>query len=130
MGPTLWRVLAGFSPSADPSLLVEWKRACDEVERAWAASDRFAVKRPINLDPGYVDLGKVVLASFKDFAHRIYLGQGVYAEVVLGYRRHQFESMPWTYPDYRSPEYLRFFEEVRRRLHTHCREQGAGTDRL
>ena len=78
------------------------------------ADAQYAVPRPINIDPGYVTPAKLVLATTKDRAHRIYLGRGIYAEVTLTYAKKAFQSMPWTYPDYRSEPYRRFFEQVRR----------------
>ncbi|MBI4006928.1 MAG: DUF4416 family protein, partial [Planctomycetes bacterium] len=71
------------------------------------------VSRPINLDPGYISEAKLVLASTKDFSHRIYLGKGIYAEVTLQYRNEQYESLPWTFPDYRTQQYQQFFLRVR-----------------
>jgi hypothetical protein len=65
------------------------------------------------LDPGYVTLAKMVLATTKDFAHRLYLGDGIYAESTLRFRKKQFEPWEWTYPDYRTDEYREFFGRVR-----------------
>ena len=72
--------------------------------------------RPINLDPGYVDSPKLVLASMKNFAHRVYLGSGVYAEVTLLHRRGRWTPLEWTFPDYASGRYWPFLDQVRRRL--------------
>ncbi|MDI6759492.1 MAG: DUF4416 family protein [Candidatus Brocadiaceae bacterium] len=69
--------------------------------------------RPINIDPGYLASSKLVLASTKDYSHRIYLKKGIYAEVTLRYAKGAFEPLPWTYPDYRSKEYIDFFTETR-----------------
>ena len=74
------------------------------------------ITRPINLDVGYVAPAKLVLASMKDFAHRIYLGRGVYAEITLQYRKGRWESLHWTFPDYASRAYDAFLTEVRHRL--------------
>lgn len=70
-------------------------------------------RRPINLDPGYISNAKLVLASTKDFSHRIYLGKGVYAEVTLKYTDGHYEPLPWTYPDYKTQQYQQFFLKVR-----------------
>jgi hypothetical protein len=72
-----------------------------------------SVKRPVNLDPGYVENAKVVLASTKNFYHRIYLGRGIFAEVTMHFRNNTFQFFPWTYPDYQSREYQEFFLRVR-----------------
>lgn len=69
--------------------------------------------RQVNIDPGYVDLAKLVLASTKDYAHRIYLHKGIFAEVTLSYRDSSFSPNDWTYPDFRSPEYISVFNRVR-----------------
>lgn len=72
------------------------------------------LSRKINIDPGYVDLAKLVLASTKDYAHRIYLHKGIFAEVTLSYRGNSFSPNDWTYPDLRSPEYISIFNQVRK----------------
>ncbi len=69
--------------------------------------------RPLNLDPGYIELGKLVLASTKDFAHRIYLGRGIFAEVTLQYKHHLWRHHEYTFADYRREDYQRFFSECR-----------------
>ena len=75
----------------------------------WAVGQR----RRVNLDPGYVSLSKMVLATTKDYSHRIYLGQGIYAEVTLHYRHGAFHPWEWTYPDYASQRYLDIFGHIR-----------------
>ena len=69
--------------------------------------------RRINIDPGYVDCSKVVLFTTKDYAHRIYLDGGIYAEVTLLYKAKTFMPWPWTYPDYKTSEYIRVFNTLR-----------------
>lgn len=79
----------------------------------------FKSRRRINLDPGYLDLARVVLVSTKDFSHRIYLCNGIYAETTLVYsaegavREGGYHPLPWTYPDFRTEEYLSFFKKAR-----------------
>ena len=70
--------------------------------------------RQVNIDPGYVDLAKLVLASTKDYAHRIYSGKGIFAEITLSYRNNSFVPNDWTYPDYRSQEYIDIFNNIRK----------------
>jgi len=72
-----------------------------------------AVTRPLNLDPGYLTEAKLVLASTKDHAHRIYLGRGIYAEVTLHYQNGRWQSHDWTYPDFQRPDYHLFFSQCR-----------------
>jgi hypothetical protein len=78
--------------------------------------------RPVNIDPGYLMLGKLVLASTKDRAHRIYLRDGIYAEECLYYVA-GWQSRPWTYPDYQRADYQQFFDQVRERLKQLIHEQ-------
>lgn len=109
MGPDLKRRIVAFQRLVDPGDLPAIKRRTNALEGWWTVEG----KRRVNLDPGYVDLGKLVLASTKNHAHRIYLGQGIYAEVTLHYRGGRFQPWPWTYPDYASEEYCRLFGEIR-----------------
>lgn len=72
-------------------------------------------KRRVNIDPGYLALSKVVLATTKDYDHRLHLGKGIFGEVTLIYKRKQrgFQALPWTYPDYQEPQSLEFFNTLR-----------------
>jgi hypothetical protein len=70
----------------------------------------------VNIDPGYLTLSKVVLATTKDYSHRLYLRDGIYAEVTLHYEAGAWRPWPWTYRDYASGQYLDFFERVRESL--------------
>jgi hypothetical protein len=88
--------------------------ALSQGERGSSAQS--PLPRPINLDPGFVDSPKLVLASMKNFAHRIYVGRGVYAEVTLLHRRGQWTPLEWTFPDYASGRYWPFLDQVRKRL--------------
>lgn len=108
-GENLLRQFVAFSRLIDPATLAETKLHTNDLEQAWAIEGR----RQINLDPGYVDLSKLVLATTKNHQHRIYLGQGIYAEVTLRYTRSSFRPWQWTYPDYRTDHYIEFFNGVR-----------------
>jgi hypothetical protein len=70
-------------------------------------------KRTVNLDPGYIAADKFVLASTKDFYHRLYLSQGIFAEVTLHYRKGLYRFFSWTFPDYKEPAFLEFLEKAR-----------------
>jgi hypothetical protein len=83
-------------------------------------------RRTVNIDPGYVDDAQVVLATTKNFSHRIYIGMGYYAEVTLIYMRTGLRALEWTYPDYRSRRGLEFFKEVRRAYHRQLGGDHAG----
>ena len=70
--------------------------------------------RQVNLDPGYLDAAKLLLASTKDYSHRIYLSKGIYAEVTLYYQNGSYQPWPWTYPDYKTKEYAEFLQTARK----------------
>lgn len=70
--------------------------------------------RSINLDPGYLAPAKLVLATTKDYQHRIYYGKGIYGEVTLRYKKKSFIPWEWTYPDYRTKEYIEIFNHIRK----------------
>lgn len=109
MGSGLKRQFWGFRRLAQPESLVDMKLATNRLEQASAANG----KRKVNVDPGYLTAARLVLASTKDFGHRLYLGKGIYGEVTLMYQKRGFRPLPWTYPDYRSEAYHRFFRELR-----------------
>lgn len=113
MGAGLRKQLFAFERLIDPAALPDIKHHTNALEVELAAGGRCAEARPINLDPGYLTLAKLVLATGKDQAHRIYLRDGIYAEVTLHYRDGRFQPWPWTYADYRLPEVLAFLGEAR-----------------
>ena len=110
MGAGLKRKFWGFSRLAVPDALVDLKLFTNRLEQTLAVNG----KRTVNMDPGYLTAARVVLASTKDFAHRLYLGKGIYGEVTLLYQKKDFRALPWTYPDYRSEAYLQYFRELRK----------------
>ena len=114
-GPNVQRAFLAFDELMDPGDLAATKVRTNQLEAELAAALGCGVPRPVNLDPGYVDLARLVLATTKDRAHRVYLGLGVHAEVTLTYRRSGFEPWEWTYSDYRTEPYLAFFQQVRAR---------------
>ena len=113
MGSNLARSFLSFESFFPRERLVEAKETTQAIE---ASQHDPGVRRPINLDPGYLTLSKVVLASTKDYAHRIWLGRGIYADLTLQYRQGKFHPLPWTYSDYQSTPYHTFFHAVRNRL--------------
>jgi len=108
-GENLLRQFVSFSQLVDAANLAEIKLFTNDLEQQFASSG----KRIINLDPGYVDLSKLVLATTKNHQHRIYLGQGIFGEVTLRFTRKSFRPWEWTYPDYRTDQYIHFFNQVR-----------------
>ncbi|MDP2911402.1 MAG: DUF4416 family protein [Candidatus Omnitrophota bacterium] len=112
MGAGLKRVFISFKKLISPEKISKIKLFANSVEEKLAKNN----KRLINLDPGYVSDAKLILATTKDYCHRIYLTNGIYAEVTLKWRRGGFEPFEWTYPDYQSREYIDIFNTIRKRL--------------
>ena len=99
-----------------PQRLAAVKQQTNRWELAYANLGRHPEQRPLNLDPGYLTLAKLVLASTKDHAHRIYLADGIYAEVTLSWKHGRWQPWEWTFPDYRRSDYHKFFSACRERL--------------
>lgn len=111
-GNDILRVFFSFERLIEADRLPEIKHRTNSLEAEFAAAHT-AVKRPVNLDPGYLEHAKVILASTKNFYHRMYLASGIFGEVTMHFRNGAYEFFPWTYPDYKSPEYQAFFVELR-----------------
>ncbi|UCB45603.1 MAG: DUF4416 family protein [Spirochaetota bacterium] len=112
MGKNVLRVFASFEPLIDPSDIPDIKIRTNEIEEKLFCSSG---NRDVNIDPGYLTNGKVILVTTKNHQHRIYLRKGIYGEVTLRYRKGSFIPWEWTYPDYRRPESIAFFNQLRER---------------
>ncbi len=99
----------------DPARLADCKLQSNEWEKRLASTRQYPQARPVNIDPGYLMLNKLVLASMKDRAHRIYLRDGIFAEECLYYVA-GWQSRPWTYPDYQRADFQQFFSQARKQL--------------
>ncbi|MGC8777306.1 MAG: DUF4416 family protein [Candidatus Caldatribacteriaceae bacterium] len=110
IGTNLMRVFLVFQPLIDPGQLAEIKLTTNEIEKTTGDQEK---ERRINLDPGYFDGGKIVLATTKNFAHRVYIGKGIFAEATIKWERGDFRPFPYTYPDYASPEYRPILLQIR-----------------
>lgn len=111
-GPQLKKIFFSFKKLINPEKLATIKIWTNNLEKKLAQKyNQFP--RPINLDPGYLTLANVILATTKGQAHRIYLGKGIYAEVTLLYQKGKFKNLPWTYLDYRQKSYHSFFLKMR-----------------
>lgn len=108
-GASLTRKFVGFKKLIQPNKLAEIKITTNQLEAGFSKRG----SRLINIDPGYVDLSKLVLASTKDFKHRIYLDKGIFAEIALFYQNKTFQPWEWTYPDYRTSGYIGIFNQLR-----------------
>lgn len=118
-GLNLVRRFVTFETLIDAPALSSVKLATNDLEARWMAGGR----RRVNIDPGYIALGKLVLATTKDQAHRIDIGQGIFAEVTLRYQGGSFKSWEWTYPDYASQAYIDLLNELRMAYYRQLREQ-------
>lgn len=122
MGSPLLRQFVSFAELVSPEVLAEAKVCTNGIEADFAAAHPDGPARPVNLDPGYIAPAKLVLGSMKDFAHRVYLGLGVYGEVTLQYHEGRWDPLPWTFPDFASPRYHDFLTETRSRLREATKE--------
>lgn len=100
----------------DRQALVEKKLAAVKLENEYSSIGQDGSARTINLDPGIITLENVLLSSGKNYGHRVYILDGVFYELELIYTKNHFEKLPWTYPDYQTPEVLEFFKSMRTQL--------------
>ncbi len=120
MGEGLKKQFCAMSAWYDPSELAADKRRSNQWEIDYATlpssegtTEANIPERPLNIDPGYMSMTKIVLASTKNREHRIYLRDGIYAEVTLAYRDQAWQPMAWTYPDYQRADVRAFFHQAR-----------------
>jgi hypothetical protein len=111
LGEAPLRSFLSFENRIERESIVAIKLGTNEMEKMW--------NRAVNLDPGYMTLGQFFLATTKDQRHRVYLGQGIFAEVTLYFEDGHFHPFNWTYPDYKSDAYIKFFESARERFAYH-----------
>ena len=111
LGYPLCRRLLTFETLIDQQELAAIKLSTNRLEQAYSRNRR----RRVNIDPGYLLYERFVLASGKNFAHRIYIGHCIYADLTLIYRKGAFETLPWTYPDYGDQPIRSFLEQVRKK---------------
>ncbi|MDC7127032.1 MAG: DUF4416 family protein, partial [Spirochaetales bacterium] len=109
MGDSIRRRFLSFKRLIDPSELSLIKHATNDIEQKYVVGEG----RKINLDPGLLDLNRLILATTKNVGHRIPLQDGIYGEVTLIYMKKEFHALDWTYPDYQSPEYISILEKIR-----------------
>jgi uncharacterized protein DUF4416 len=113
MGAKLFKTFVSVSPLIKVEQLPGVKLQTNKLEKLYASGDG---NRVINIDPGYLSLPKIVLATTKDFDHRLYLSDNIYGEVTLHYngKDKSYAPWPWTYPDYKEAKALEFFNELRK----------------
>ncbi|MBI4160845.1 MAG: DUF4416 family protein [Acidobacteria bacterium] len=124
MGPNLRKFLVACEPLRGTEEMVAVKRTAVRLEEERRRTDG---GRRWNLDPGYLDADRFLLTSRKEAAHRIWVGEGVWAEITLLYSRGRYRPLPWTYPDYRLDLVSGFLRKVRSRFLRQVRPEPAGS---
>jgi hypothetical protein len=110
MGGPLFRHFITFERLISRVLLSEIKQTTNRFERQFANGEG---NRRLNIDPGYLCLEHVILATTKGYTHRPYLKDGIYADLTLVYRKKSYQPLEWTYPDYRQTEVIELFNQFR-----------------
>lgn len=110
LGDNPIRKFISFNRLIDPKELPKIKIYTNKIEIKFSKDSL----RLVNIDPGYLDIAKLILASTKDYTHRIYIGSGIFAENTLFYQNDKFNPRDWTYPDYRSQIYIEIFHNIRK----------------
>lgn len=110
LGKGLRRHFISFKKLIPPQRLSVIKVKTNKLEEKLSVKN----KRKINIDPGYITEAKLILATTKDYKHRIYLNKGIYAEVTLNFSGNTFSALEWTYPDYRTKDYIGIFNHIRK----------------
>lgn len=109
MGSPLFRIFYSFENLIDPADIVGIRCFTETVENIFMENNR----RNLNIDPGYIDYGKFILASAKYGTQKVYLGKGVYADIILYFYNKKFMPLIWTFPDFKEDRYYKFFYKVR-----------------
>ncbi len=113
MGQDLKKQFLAFEKLIDPAAIADTKQVSNDWEAQYARENSFPEPRPVNIDPGYISEAKLVLVTTKDRDHRIYLRDGIFAEVTLHFRGRGWTHARWTYPDYQRADFQDFFTECR-----------------
>jgi hypothetical protein len=116
IGPNILRQFVSIEKLIDPAKLAKIKHTTNKLEQKLARQLKLPLPRPVNLDPGLIEPSKLVLATTKNYSHRIYIGHKMFAEVTLIYEKGDWRHFDYTYPDYRQQCYHDFFTKVRTRL--------------
>jgi hypothetical protein len=111
MGTPLFRRLVAFKKLIHQVSLADIKVFTNDLEDEHSIDG----KRMVNIDPGYLLHERFVLATGKNYSHRIHIGKGIYADLTLMYTKGSYEPLPWTYPDYASENILTFLKQVRKK---------------
>jgi hypothetical protein len=123
-GTPLFRRFFGFKQLIQQHDLAQIKLTTNSIEHQYSSGG----KRSVNIDPGYLLHERFVLATGKNYSHRIYIGKGIYADLTLIYAHGRFESLPWTYPDYASKNIIDFLEKVRKKYGVDVKQGAISSD--
>ncbi len=115
-GPDILRQFVSIDKLISPEILADVKLQANELEQKLADELSLSLPRPVNLDPGIIEPSKLILATTKNYSHRIYIGKKIYAEVTLLFDKGSWRPFEYTYPDYRQQCYFDFFSKVRSKL--------------
>jgi hypothetical protein len=118
MGWPLYRRFISFTTLIKPESIREIKLCTNEIENAHLDKNR----RTINIDPGYLTLERLVLATGKNYIHRVPLGRGIYADLTLVFHHGTFKPLAWTYPDYAEERVIGLFNLIRSQYLKRVRE--------
>jgi hypothetical protein len=109
MGSPLFRRVFAFKTLIEQQDLSQIKKFTNDIELKYSENG----KRAVNIDPGYMLCERFVLATGKNYTHRIYIGNNIYADLTLIYQEGGFKKLPWTYPDYADKKMLSYLKNVR-----------------
>jgi hypothetical protein len=126
MGQPLVRRFVGFDRLIQQEELALIKEHTNRLEMKLS----FGKNRTVNIDPGYLLAERLVLASGKDCAHRIYLGRGIYADLTLMFRSRDYRPLPWTYPDYAEPKVRAWLRALRQKYLFQLHRRKGATERV
>ena len=109
MGRNLKRKFLGFEKLLNLNKIYKVKIVTNSIEEKLLKHG----KRTVNIDPGYLDMSKLVLFSTKDYSHRIHIDKGIFGEVTLFFKDGSYRAWEWTYPDYKTKIYIDIFNNIR-----------------
>ena len=115
-GENIIKRYLSFEKLISPGKIAKIKHITNKMEVKLASKFNGSLDRPVNIDPGYIETSKLVLATTKDFSHRIYIGKKMWAEVTLTYHKGQWLSYRYTFPDHKEDRYHKFFSQAREKL--------------
>ncbi|NLB62941.1 MAG: DUF4416 family protein [Fibrobacter sp.] len=119
LGAKPWRAFLAFENLVERTTIAETKLFTNKIEEEWSDEQG----RTVNLDPGLITLGQLFLASTKDQRQRVYLKKGIYLEPTLYFQNGEFHPFEWTYRDYQSVEYRKYFKKARNDLAEQLKER-------